>query len=85
MVEDPAALGLEANVGFYNYLGDEFLDTVDDGEEFGLLKKSLTLSGFSEEAQWHLGTVLAAILHIGNISFAEDEQGYAMGRKQGIC
>lgn len=54
----------------YTYLnqgGDHKIEGVDDKEEFKATTDALTLIGFSQEQQFAIFTLLAALLHIGNI------------------
>lgn len=76
---DLKSLGLENNGINYAYLGNRaaVVDSVNDKEEFDLTKQSLTLAGFTDETQRSIFTVLAAILHIGNIGISKDPQDYA--------
>lgn len=70
---DLKALQLTNDPAQYAFLGSEHIDGVDDKEEFELTRKSLTLAGFSDVDQWALWSVLAAILHLGNIQIVQDD------------
>ncbi|KAL1499600.1 hypothetical protein AB1Y20_011799 [Prymnesium parvum] len=43
-----------------------------DREEFSITRAAMNTMGFSHELQFHLFSVVAAILHLGNIAFAGD-------------
>lgn len=64
----------------FRYLSCSDVGTIDeivDEDEFDLTRKAMTIAGFSEKHQWNLFRVLAAILHIGNVEFVENGDGYA--------
>lgn len=48
------------------------IDKVNDAKEFAETVKSLKIAGFTEETQLKIFKILSAILHLGNLKFAED-------------
>ncbi|KAK9238890.1 P-loop containing nucleoside triphosphate hydrolase protein [Lipomyces kononenkoae] len=53
---------------YMNQGGDSVIANVDDSEEFQLTRNALTTIGIDGETQLKIFQVLAALLHIGNIS-----------------
>ncbi|GAM27231.1 hypothetical protein SAMD00019534_104060 [Acytostelium subglobosum LB1] len=50
------------------------IDDIDDGQVFLKTQKALKVMGFTDDDQMGVWKVLAAILHCGNIQFAEKEE-----------
>ncbi|CAO3660687.1 unnamed protein product [Umbelopsis vinacea] len=70
-----AKLLLEENdVGKYNYIkqSNRIIDGVDDAQEYAKLKNSMDIMGFDQKEQLDFLRVVAAVLHIGNISVLAD-------------
>ncbi len=67
---------------YYDYLngGIGQIDDIDDGERFKELKLAFAAIGLSKDEQHTIFKALAGILHLGNISFKE-EDGYQDGLK----
>eukprot|EP01101_Sappina_pedata_P000405 TRINITY_DN1044_c0_g1_i1.p1 TRINITY_DN1044_c0_g1~~TRINITY_DN1044_c0_g1_i1.p1 ORF type:complete len:1010 (-),score=418.88 TRINITY_DN1044_c0_g1_i1:23-2779(-) len=68
-------LFLTKNANNYQYLASSNchkVDKMDDNAEFKLVKAAMKTMEFSEELQWTMWKICAAILHLGNISFTED-------------
>ncbi|KAF5353873.1 hypothetical protein D9756_007302 [Leucocoprinus leucothites] len=63
------ALLLNGDVENYEYLNKSRreIDGIDDAEEWNALKVALDVVGFTQEQQFDLFRVVAAVLHIGNI------------------
>lgn len=70
---------LKGTVNDYRFTknSNKNIDGVDDGLEFKDLIKSLTVLKFNEAAQNDLFRVIAAILHLGNISLQPDREDNA--------
>ncbi|KAN0021662.1 hypothetical protein ACTFIU_003806 [Dictyostelium citrinum] len=67
-------LGLTPNAPAYEYLkksGCFDVSTIDDSGEFKIIVKAMESLGLKESDQNSIWRILAAILHIGNITFAE--------------
>ncbi|KAG2004634.1 nonmuscle myosin heavy chain b [Coprinopsis cinerea AmutBmut pab1-1] len=66
------SLLLDGELEDYEYLNKSRreVDGVDDKEEWGALKAALDVVGFSNQEQFDLFRIVAAILHIGNIVIA---------------
>ncbi|KAH9992006.1 nonmuscle myosin heavy chain b [Russula compacta] len=64
------ALLLEGNASNYEYLNKSRreVDGIDDLDEWSLLKNALEVVGFSTSEQLDLFRIVAAVLHIGNIT-----------------
>ncbi len=67
---------------YYDYLngGVGKIEDINDGERFKELQRAFTGIGLSKDEQHTIFKVLAGILHLGNISFKE-EDGYQDGLK----
>eukprot|EP01114_Cavostelium_apophysatum_P006700 TRINITY_DN1812_c0_g1_i1.p1 TRINITY_DN1812_c0_g1~~TRINITY_DN1812_c0_g1_i1.p1 ORF type:complete len:1611 (+),score=575.78 TRINITY_DN1812_c0_g1_i1:62-4894(+) len=79
----------------YNYLknsGCVTVDGVDDAEEFQHLRKAMKSCGMNEETQGNILSMLAGLLHLGNIEFSpiksdvkkkesKDEPNYSIDEK----
>jgi myosin-1 len=71
------AFGL-GGVGDYYYLsqsGTNSVNGVDDSVDFQEVLNAMRTIGIDDNAQWRCFQVLAAILHIGNITFDGDPKG----------
>ncbi|KAK9429667.1 P-loop containing nucleoside triphosphate hydrolase protein [Lipomyces doorenjongii] len=68
--EEREALGLlpVEEFQYMNQGGDAVIPNVDDAEEFRLTRNALTTIGIDSETQTKIFQILAALLHIGNIS-----------------
>ncbi|KAG8883338.1 hypothetical protein FRB97_006763 [Tulasnella sp. 331] len=73
------ALLLDGTVVDYHYLNKSRaqIDGVDDREEWRALKSALDVVGFTNDEQFDLFRIVAAILHIGNIEITEDRGNQA--------
>ncbi len=60
---------------YLNQTGCYDIPGVDDGQDFSEVQQAFNVLGISWEDQWKLFQTLAAILHIGNISFEGDPKG----------
>lgn len=71
----------------FQYLKHSCLDDpgMDDVEGFKQLKHSMTLVGLSEKEQIAIFTVVAAVLHLGNIAFEENTESMKGARLVLIC
>uniref|UniRef100_A0A8C5D8T1 Unconventional myosin-Ih-like n=1 Tax=Gouania willdenowi TaxID=441366 RepID=A0A8C5D8T1_GOUWI len=73
-------LGLERNCKNYRYLvqGDcAKVSSINDKSEWRTVKKALSVIEFSKSDIEHLFGIIASVLHLGNIEFEADAQGYA--------
>ncbi|PJF18392.1 hypothetical protein PSACC_01809, partial [Paramicrosporidium saccamoebae] len=77
-------LGLTKWSDFHYLASCGTIDGIDDLEEFGLTKNAMGIAGFSEEQQWKIFKILAAILHLGNVDFDEDGDGHASIRAERV-
>lgn len=71
-------LHLERDVETYHYLnqgGSTVLDDIDDAADWRTVSEALTVCSFTEEEKEELFAIIAAILHLGNITYSEEEQG----------
>lgn len=57
---------------------------MDDAEEFHCLISALSTLGVTDEEQGGLWRLLAALLHLGNIRFVDDEEGSGGGGAGGL-
>ncbi|KAG9003013.1 hypothetical protein FRB94_001636 [Tulasnella sp. JGI-2019a] len=73
------ALLLDGTVVDYQYLNKSRaqIDGVDDREEWRALKSALDVVGVTNDEQFDLFRIVAAILHIGNIEITEDRANQA--------
>lgn len=53
------------------------VDTMDDVAEWSMVRNGMNLIGLQNETQQNVVQLLAGILYVGNISFAEGADGYA--------
>jgi myosin-5 len=72
---DRGSLGLKEPSAF-RYLsaggpGSDRIPGVNDAEEFQATQKALSTVGITSEQQWHIFSVLAGILHLGNIAITQ--------------
>ncbi|GAB5590982.1 class II myosin [Umbelopsis nana] len=69
-----AKLLLENDVSKYNYIkrSNRVIEGVDDAQEYCKLKNAMDIMGFDEKEQLDFLRVVAAVLHIGNISVLAD-------------
>lgn len=73
---DAASLGLNKPISEFKYLSNggpnaEKIRGVDDKKEFEATQKALSTVGITTERQWQIFSVLAALLHLGNISITQ--------------
>lgn len=68
---------------FLSRSGCGYIDGVDDVEEFKVTRDAMAIAGFTEDHQWNIFRVLAAILHLGNLQFTEDSDGHAHIKEAG--
>ena len=54
------------------------IENVNDSKEFEETVKSMKIAGFPENIQLKIFKILAAILHLGNLTFQSDEENYAI-------
>ena len=72
---DRGSLGLQ-DASHFKYLshggsGSHKIKGVDDAEEFSATQKALSVVGITSEQQWQIFSVLAALLHLGNIQITQ--------------
>ncbi|KAI0464102.1 Myosin type-2 heavy chain 1 [Komagataella kurtzmanii] len=67
--DDKEKLGLTSAEDFHytNQGGESKIKDVDDAEEFSITSDALSLIGINKDKQFQIYTLLAALLHIGNI------------------
>ena len=51
--------------------------SIDDAADFHTVEAALTMMGFTEEETSAAWRIVAAILHLGNVSFVKDEKDLA--------
>lgn len=64
----------------YKYLqqsGCTSIPGVDDDEEFNETRKSMSVIGLTDEEQDSVLATVAAVLHLGNVQFVNDEKDLA--------
>ncbi|KAF9961601.1 hypothetical protein BGZ72_002914 [Mortierella alpina] len=73
------SLLLDGGLGDYRYVknSNHVISGVDDGEDFKLLLESMDVMGFTKQEQQNLFRVIAAILHLGNITVTQDRSDQA--------
>jgi len=74
------ALNLKSDVGIYTYLKTglkENVEGLDDVKDFAIMEKSMNDVGMEAAEKSNVFRVTAAVLHIGNVSFAEGGDGNA--------
>lgn len=79
------SLGL-TNMDYYYFLnqsGTYTVDDVNDAKDFQDILHAMDVIGIGPEEQGHIFTIVAAILHIGNISFVE-RANYAAPEEEGF-
>ncbi|TNM91950.1 hypothetical protein fugu_018962 [Takifugu bimaculatus] len=73
-------LGLERNCKHYSYLvqGDcAKVSSINDKSDWKIVRKALSVIEFSESDIEDLFGIIASVLHLGNIKFDVDSEGYA--------
>ncbi|XP_071009133.1 unconventional myosin-Ih isoform X2 [Oncorhynchus clarkii lewisi] len=73
-------LGLERNCQRYSYLvqGEcAKVSSVNDKSDWKTVRKALSVIEFSESNIESLFAIIASVLHLGNVTFVADSQGYA--------
>lgn len=72
----------------FHYLNQGALniDNVDDSQQFQLLKSAFSILGCSVETQGNIFSVLAGILHLGNVVFSKraTSDGAEIREKQSV-
>jgi myosin-1 len=78
-------LSLKRDLGSYYYLsnGNKGNGVIDDQNAYQEVKKALTVIEFDKQEQDEMFAITAAILHLGNVGFSEEE-GIATILKQEI-
>ncbi|XP_068601961.1 unconventional myosin-Ic-like [Brachionichthys hirsutus] len=69
-------LGLEKNLQQYQYLvkgNCPKVSSINDRNEWKVVKKALTVIGFSEDEVEELLNIIASVLHLGNVQYSEEE------------
>ncbi|XP_061590173.1 unconventional myosin-Ih isoform X2 [Cololabis saira] len=73
-------LGLERNCKNYRYLVQGScakVSSINDKSDWRTVRKALSVIDFSESETEQLFGIIASVLHLGNLEFAADAQGYA--------
>nr|XP_020474253.1 unconventional myosin-Ih-like isoform X2 [Monopterus albus] len=73
-------LGLERNCQHYSYLVQGCcakVSSINDKSDWKTVQKALSVIEFSQCDTEHLFGIIASVLHMGNIKFEADVQGYA--------
>ncbi|XP_036379609.1 unconventional myosin-Ic-like isoform X2 [Megalops cyprinoides] len=71
-------LGLERNPQQYQYLvkgNCPKVSSINDRNDWKVVRKALTVIGFSDEEVEELLNIIASVLHMGNVQFAAEESG----------
>ena len=69
---------MEANNFYYlNQSQCYDVDDVDDKAEFQATQKAMDTVGIDQQEQYYIFQLVAAILHLGNVYFVENDRGYA--------
>ncbi|KAI9596469.1 P-loop containing nucleoside triphosphate hydrolase protein [Syncephalis fuscata] len=67
-IKDPLLLDGDVNDYAYVKNSSKVIDGVDDAEEFKNIQKSMDVMGFNQDEQRDLFRIVAAILHLGNLT-----------------
>nr|XP_022903060.1 myosin-IB isoform X1 [Onthophagus taurus] len=70
------SLMLKRSTKEYHYLHDNenaHVDSLDDKKGYDEVRKALNITEFSSEEQTSMFKIIASILHLGNVTFKEDE------------
>ncbi|XP_061658046.1 unconventional myosin-Ih [Syngnathoides biaculeatus] len=73
-------LGLERNCQHYNYLVQgncAKVGSINDKRDWKTVRQALSVVDFGESDTEDLFSVIASVLHLGNIEFEADSEGYA--------
>ncbi|KAL2297316.1 hypothetical protein Nmel_016615 [Mimus melanotis] len=73
-------LGLEKNPQQYHYLVKGHcarVSSINDKNEWKIMRRALSVIGFNDSEVEDLLSIVASVLHLGNVQFAADEQGNA--------
>ncbi|KAL7639778.1 UNVERIFIED_CONTAM: hypothetical protein RMT77_009188 [Armadillidium vulgare] len=73
-------LSLKRDPNNYHYLRQGLNgngDTINDKAKYNAVQKAMAVIDFSKGMQNDIWQIVAAILHIGNVTFREDESGHA--------
>ncbi|KAG0295387.1 hypothetical protein BGZ96_011858 [Linnemannia gamsii] len=78
---------LDGGLRDYGYVknSNHVIPGVDDGEDYQLLLESMDVMGFTKQEQHNLFRVIAAILHLGNISVTQDRSDQAQLKDTSIA
>ncbi|KAG0097633.1 hypothetical protein BGZ93_002340 [Podila epicladia] len=81
------SLLLDGGIKDYGYIknSNHTISGVDDAEEWRLLLKSMDVMGFTHQEQQNLFRIIAAILHLGNISVSSDRSDQAQLKDTSIA
>jgi len=75
----------DANAFYYLKLSNcAKVDTINDNADFKAVQKALNGLAFSAQEQQSMWRIISAILHLGNVSFAEEQNGKGGGKVQVI-
>ncbi|XP_028662540.1 unconventional myosin-Ic isoform X2 [Erpetoichthys calabaricus] len=70
-------LGLERNAQQYQYLvkgNCPKVSSINDKNDWKIVRKAVSVIGFSDDEVEELLNIIASVLHLGNVQFGEDEQ-----------
>ncbi|XP_034023677.1 unconventional myosin-Ic-like isoform X2 [Thalassophryne amazonica] len=73
-------LGLERNPQQYQYLvkgNCPKVSSINDRSDCKVVRKALTVIGFTEDEVEELMNIIASVLHLGNVQYGEEESGNA--------
>uniref|UniRef100_A0A8C8RM60 Unconventional myosin-Ic n=1 Tax=Pelusios castaneus TaxID=367368 RepID=A0A8C8RM60_9SAUR len=73
-------LGLEKNPQQYHYLVKgqcARVSSISDKNDWKIVRKALSVINFTDNEVEDLLSIVASVLHLGNVQFADDEQGNA--------
>jgi myosin-1 len=65
------------NFYFLNQSGTYEVSTINDVQDYAEVIQSMSTIGFSEADQQNIHTIIAAVLHLGNVAFVEGGKGAA--------
>ncbi|KAM6931438.1 unconventional myosin-Ih [Xenentodon cancila] len=74
-------LGLERDCQRYNYLTQgecAIVSTINDKNDWKSVKNALQVIDFDETDTSHLFSIVASVLHLGNVQFETDNKGHAL-------
>ena len=54
---------------------------INDAEYFAVIRGAMKVLNFTEEEQWNIWTIVALVMHLGNVVFGGEEKEGGRGRE----